>query len=393
MSTSDLTPTVVLVHGAFVDASSWNGVIAELKAAGLDVVAPPNLLRGVGIDAAYLTGFVEALGRPVVLVGHSYAGAVISQTGRDAGNVAGLVYVAAYAPEAGETLGAINARYPDVPLAAALRTFTYTDDRGEQATDTYRRRHAVPRRGVRRGARGRGRHAGPHPAAGVARRLHDCRHRHAGVEDLAVLGGRGHRRSRHPPARRARHGQAGGKRDHRDRRLACGPGNASRRRGRGHRPRGQGRPMSAPAAEPFGPVQRIAAGVLDVGYVDVGPPGGRAVLLLHGWPYDIYSYADAAPALAAAGYRVIVPYLRGYGTTRFRVRRHGAQRAAGRAGRRRDRAAGRSRRRGGDRGRLRLGCADGQRHGRAVAGALPGHGVGERLPDRQPAGRAGAVAA
>jgi pimeloyl-ACP methyl ester carboxylesterase len=80
MSTPDLTPTVVLVHGAFVDASSWNGVIAELKAAGLDVVAPPNLLRGVGVDAAYLTGFVEALGRPVVLVGHSYAGAVISQT-------------------------------------------------------------------------------------------------------------------------------------------------------------------------------------------------------------------------------------------------------------------------------------------------------------------------
>ena len=76
--------------------------------------------------------------------------------------------------------------------------------------------------------------------------------------------------------------------------------------------------MSASAAKPFGPVQRIAAGVLDVGYVDIGPPGGRAVLLLHGWPYDIYSYADAAPALAAAGYRVIVPYLRGYGTTRFR---------------------------------------------------------------------------
>ena len=64
-------------------------------------------------------------------------GAVISQTGSDASNVAGLVYVAAYAPEAGETLGAINARYPDVPLAAALRTFTYTDERGEQATDTF----------------------------------------------------------------------------------------------------------------------------------------------------------------------------------------------------------------------------------------------------------------
>jgi pimeloyl-ACP methyl ester carboxylesterase len=105
MSTADLTPTVVPVHGACVDASSWNGVIAELKATGLDVVAPPNPLRGVGVDAAYLTGFVEALGRPVVLVAHSYGGAVISQTGSDASNAAGLVYVAAYAPEAGETLG------------------------------------------------------------------------------------------------------------------------------------------------------------------------------------------------------------------------------------------------------------------------------------------------
>src|SRR3984957_16343961 len=137
MSTPDPTPTVVLVHGAFVDASSWNGVIAGLKAAGLDVVAPPNLLRGVGAAAASLPGFGKALGRPVILAGHSYAGAVISQTGGDAGNVAGLVYIAAYAPEEGETLGAINARYPDVPLSAALRTFSYTDDRGEQATDPF----------------------------------------------------------------------------------------------------------------------------------------------------------------------------------------------------------------------------------------------------------------
>jgi len=71
------------------------------------------------------------------------------------------------------------------------------------------------------------------------------------------------------------------------------------------------------SARAFGPVQRIAAGVLDVGYVDLGPRGGRAVLLLHGWPYDIHSYADVAPPLAAAGYRVLVPYLRGYGVTRF----------------------------------------------------------------------------
>ena len=68
---------------------------------------------------------------------------------------------------------------------------------------------------------------------------------------------------------------------------------------------------------PFGPVKQIRAGVLDVGYVDAGRPDGPAVLLLHGWPYDIHSFADVVPLLATAGYRVVVPYLRGYGSTRF----------------------------------------------------------------------------
>ncbi len=71
----------------------------------------------------------------------------------------------------------------------------------------------------------------------------------------------------------------------------------------------------APAS--FGPVQQIDAGPLDVGYVEVGPPNGQPVVLLHGWPYDIHSYAEAAPTLGAAGYWVVVPHLRGYGTTRF----------------------------------------------------------------------------
>ncbi|MDQ1499072.1 MAG: hypothetical protein QOI86_2412 [Actinomycetota bacterium] len=72
--------------------------------------------------------------------------------------------------------------------------------------------------------------------------------------------------------------------------------------------------MDAPS---FGPVRQIDAGLLDVGYVEVGPSHGQPVVLLHGWPYDIYSYVDVAPALGAAGYRVVVPFLRGYGTTRF----------------------------------------------------------------------------
>jgi len=68
----------------------------------------------------------------------------------------------------------------------------------------------------------------------------------------------------------------------------------------------------------FGSIRQIDAGVLDVGYVDAGPADGPAVLLLHGWPYDIHSFAEVAPILAAHGHRVIVPHLRGYGTTRFR---------------------------------------------------------------------------
>src|SRR5438034_9972186 len=68
----------------------------------------------------------------------------------------------------------------------------------------------------------------------------------------------------------------------------------------------------------FGPVKQIDAGVVNVGYVESGPATGLAVILLHGWPYDIHTYVDVAPLLAAKGYRVIVPYLRGYGTTRFR---------------------------------------------------------------------------
>jgi pimeloyl-ACP methyl ester carboxylesterase len=67
----------------------------------------------------------------------------------------------------------------------------------------------------------------------------------------------------------------------------------------------------------FGPVQQIAAGVLDVGYVDAGPRDGPAVVLLHGWPYDVHSFAEVTPLLAAAGSRVVVPFVRGHGTTRF----------------------------------------------------------------------------
>src|SRR5882757_9829870 len=75
--------------------------------------------------------------------------------------------------------------------------------------------------------------------------------------------------------------------------------------------------MNPPANSSFAALKQIDAGLLTVGYAEAGPAGGPAVILLHGWPYDIHTYVDVAPLLASAGYRVIVPYLRGYGTTRF----------------------------------------------------------------------------
>jgi pimeloyl-ACP methyl ester carboxylesterase len=85
---------------------------------------------------------------------------------------------------------------------------------------------------------------------------------------------------------------------------------------------GQPKSVHVPAIKPgtnksFGALKQIDAGVLNIGYAEAGPASGPAVMLLHGWPYDIYSFVDVAPLLAAAGYRVIIPYLRGYGTTRF----------------------------------------------------------------------------
>src|SRR5207247_2188887 len=85
---------------------------------------------------------------------------------------------------------------------------------------------------------------------------------------------------------------------------------------------GKANPASVPTIKPgtnksFGSLKQIDAGLLNVGYAEAGPSGGPVVVLLHGWPYDIHSYVDVAPLLASAGYRVIVPYLRGYATTRF----------------------------------------------------------------------------
>lgn len=120
--------TVVLVHGAFADASSWNGVIERLQAAGVEVTAPPNPLRGISHDSAYLASFAAQIDGPVLAVGHSYAGAVIANARAD--NVAGLVFVAAFAPDEGERLGEVAAGSHDSLLGTAQVTWRYPSPDG-----------------------------------------------------------------------------------------------------------------------------------------------------------------------------------------------------------------------------------------------------------------------
>ncbi|GHK01482.1 alpha/beta fold hydrolase [Streptomyces sp. NPDC003753] len=113
------SPTVVLVHGAFADASSYARVIPELIAHGLDVVAPAVPNRSLLGDAEYIATLVRHIPGPVVLVGHSYGGAVITVAGAE-DNVRALVYLAGYALEEGESLGELQGRFPDSDLAKAL---------------------------------------------------------------------------------------------------------------------------------------------------------------------------------------------------------------------------------------------------------------------------------
>ncbi|MDA0159154.1 alpha/beta hydrolase [Solirubrobacter ginsenosidimutans] len=97
-------PTIVLVHGAWADGSSWNAVAPELQGQGYTVLAPPNLLRGVPIDAPYVSSFIaQRTSGPVVLVGHSYGGFVITNAATEGGDVKALVFVDAFIPEVGET--------------------------------------------------------------------------------------------------------------------------------------------------------------------------------------------------------------------------------------------------------------------------------------------------
>ena len=118
-------PTIVLVHGAFADASSWNGVIGRLQQQGYTVIATANPLRGLAADSAYTASLLSQIDGPVLLVGHSYAGAVITNAATSTPNVVGLVYIAAFATEEGENLNDVESGSKDSILGAALVQYKY----------------------------------------------------------------------------------------------------------------------------------------------------------------------------------------------------------------------------------------------------------------------------
>jgi pimeloyl-ACP methyl ester carboxylesterase len=136
-TTTNAAPlTVALIHGAFADASSWNGVIERLQASGFQVTAPAIPLRGIACDSAYIASFLRQIPGPVLAVGHSYGGAVISNAAADAGNVVGLVFVAAFATDEGERLGEVESTSKDSVLMPALVPLQYpTGDGAATATE------------------------------------------------------------------------------------------------------------------------------------------------------------------------------------------------------------------------------------------------------------------
>jgi pimeloyl-ACP methyl ester carboxylesterase len=125
-------PTVVLVHGAFADGSSWNEVIKRLQAQGVQVTAPAIPLRGISIDSAYIASLLEQIPGPVLAVGHSYGGAVITNAAAKTNNVLGLVFVSAFVPDEGEPLGAIASDSKDSVLMTALVPLQYTTGEGQE---------------------------------------------------------------------------------------------------------------------------------------------------------------------------------------------------------------------------------------------------------------------
>jgi pimeloyl-ACP methyl ester carboxylesterase len=143
--TSAPKPTIVLVHGAFAESASWNGVVARLQRRGYPVVSAANPLRGLHSDAAYLRRLLSTIDGPVVLAGHSYGGSVITNAATGAPDVKALVYVAAFAPAKGETALELSGKYPGSTLGETLTQVPLDDGSSDLyiRRDLYRRQFAA----------------------------------------------------------------------------------------------------------------------------------------------------------------------------------------------------------------------------------------------------------
>ena len=130
-------PTVVLVHGAFAESASWNGVIGDLQRRGSTVIAVANPLRGLQGDAAYLRSVLDSVSGPVVIAGHSYGGSVMSEAADGAPGVRALVYVASFQLEVGESTAALAAKFPGAELGPALDSVPFPIAGGETGIDLH----------------------------------------------------------------------------------------------------------------------------------------------------------------------------------------------------------------------------------------------------------------
>ena len=192
-----LPPTIVLVHGAFAEASGFGGVLRELKATGHTVTAPPNPLRRMEFDATSVADYVGAIPGPVVLLGHSNGGAVFTQASPDLDNVAALVYVAAFGSDVGEAARVCKNHSP-ITAVEHLLPHLLRRSRGTPRPRPLHQERTVPRNLLRRRPNRSGRRHLQHAAAAVAGRA-DRKHHRRRVEEhpLVVPGVR--TRQRHPP--------------------------------------------------------------------------------------------------------------------------------------------------------------------------------------------------
>ena len=138
MNATDATsPTIVLVHGAYAESASWNGVIADLQRRGYTTIAAANQLRGLQHDAAYVRSVLESVSGPIVLVGHSYGGSVMSEAAEGVAGVSALVYVASFLLDVGESTDDLVTRFPGAQLGSAAEPVPFPGPGSDTGTEFY----------------------------------------------------------------------------------------------------------------------------------------------------------------------------------------------------------------------------------------------------------------